>query len=108
MDIGKITLGVNFAMMMIGKDTPRSASIKKSTKTQRDYHERSHYPSERRDVASFEEDYLKSNPRRNPDRSVSPMRGKLEEKNKFSEDYRRLFLNLSEDYEVLMSKYNVL
>ena len=37
------------------------------------------------------------------------MRGGNEEKlSRVSEDYRRLFLNLSEDYEVLMKKYNIL
>lgn len=37
------------------------------------------------------------------------IRGGNEEKlSRASDDYRRLFLNLSEDYEVLMKKYNVL
>lgn len=51
---------------------------------------------------------MKSYKRKNHEKSVSPIRGNEEKLSRVSEDYRRLFLNLSEDYEILMKKYNIL
>ena len=67
-EIGKITLGVNFAMLMMpNSPNQRQTSAKKITaKSQRSVSplDMSRYPSERRDVASFEEDYMRSQPRK--------------------------------------------
>ncbi len=61
----------------------RSKSTKKVTaKSQRSISplDASRYPSERRDVASFEQDYLKSYKKKNNEKTVSPINNNQEER----------------------------
>ena len=63
-------------LMLTDSRSHRSKSAKKVTaKSQRSISplDVSRYPSERRDVASFEEDYLKSYQRKNNEKAVSPL-----------------------------------